>query len=209
MSGAELLKTANEIYHFWFADMKEGIPDKKQSRLWFFSDSGWDDEIAERFESILEKASGEYEQERDQWLGSPRSCLALIILLDQFPRNIYRGSEKAFSFDAQARDVVAQGREKGFDLELWPVEKGFFYMPLEHSETLADQQLCVSLFERLLEDVADEHRQQVEGSLQWAREHCEIVERFGRFPHRNEVLGRVSTEQEKQYLEGGGKRFGQ
>lgn len=199
-------KSADEIYHFWFGEMKTGLVDKKQSQRWFFADEKLDKEITEHFEPLLSKAAqGKYES----WLSDARSCLALIILLDQFSRNIYRGSAKAFSFDALARDAVRQGRERGFDRELWPVEKGFFYMPLEHSEALTDQQLCVALFEGLLIDVADVHRQQVESSLQWAKEHCEIVELFGRFPHRNEVLGRESTQEEREYLRGGGKRFGQ
>ena len=206
MSSTGCQKGVDEIYHFWFGEMKEGLVDKKQSQRWFFADENMDKEIAERFGLLLSKAA---QGKCASWLSDSRSCLALIILLDQFPRNIYRGNAKAFAFDALARDVVRQGRELSFDRELWPVEKGFFYMPLEHSEVLADQQLCVSLFERLLGNVADTHRQQVEGSLQWAREHYEIIEQFGRFPHRNEVLGRESTQEEKEYLEGGGKRFGQ
>ena len=171
-----------DVLDFWFAAGEE---------KWFTKDEAFDQEITARFQDAHEAAKeGAY----DSWMESTEGCLALIILLDQFPRNMYRGSAKAFAADAKAltlaKDIVA----RGVDAEVPADARTWLYMPFEHSEEMADQERCVALFERL----GDEEK------LKWAKIHADIIEKFGRFPHRNTVLGRQSTGEETEFLEDGG-----
>ena len=174
--------TPRDVLDFWFAAGEE---------KWFTKDDAFDQEITERFQGAHEAAKeGAY----DAWTESTEGCLALIILLDQFPRNIYRNSAKAFAADpkalALAKDVVA----RGVDAEVPADARTWLYLPFEHSEDMADQQRCMDLFGRL----GDEEK------LKWAKLHADIIEKFGRFPHRNSVLGRESTAEEIEFLENGG-----
>ena len=132
-----------------------------------------------------------------------------MILLDQFTRNIYRGDARAFAGDPQARELVKQGLATGLDKALTPIQRSFFYMPLEHSESLQDQDQCVALFEQLLEEVPQQGKAVIQSSLDFAIKHRDIIRQFGRFPHRNQAIGRSSTPEEQAYLNSGGARFGQ
>jgi uncharacterized protein (DUF924 family) len=158
---------------------------------WFSKDPAFDDEIRSRFLAIHEAAAAGH---LAGWEATPEGALALLILLDQFPRNMFRGSARAFATDLPARDIAERAIAHGFDQKVPPVDRIFFYLPLEHSENLADQERCVELC-RATGD-AD--------SLKWAEVHADIIRRFGRFPHRNALLGRATTPEEQAFLDGGG-----
>jgi len=177
---------AAEILGFWFAPRME--------RRWFAKDPGFDREVRARLQPHHERAAqGAYRH----WLGAPRGCLALCLLLDQVPRNLFRDDPRAFVCDGQALEVTRQALARGFDCFLVPPERLFLYLPLEHSEDLVDQERCVRLVatfgNAMLYDFAVRHR--------------DIVARFGRFPHRNAALGRRSTAQEAAFLAQPGSSF--
>jgi len=171
----------NSILEFWFRETKPA--------QWFQKNSAFDDLIRSRFEGDLELAEkGIF----DAWMDDADGCLALVILLDQFPRNMYRGSSQAFDHDAQARRVTLHALNKHFDQMLEIDQKAFLYLPLEHSEDLTDQNRAVALFEMLKDKNPIYYN--------YAVRHREIIIRFGRFPHRNEALGRPNTAEEAHYL---------
>jgi uncharacterized protein (DUF924 family) len=170
-----------DVLTFWRA----AGPDK-----WFKKDAGFDVEIRARFLATYEAAAAG----ALAWDDSPEGALALLIVLDQFPRNMFRASARAFAADPLARTIATRAIERGFDRHIAVAERGFFYLPFEHSETLADQARCVAL-NRATGD-AD--------ALKWAELHLDIIRRFGRFPHRNAVLGRANTPDEQAFLDGGG-----
>jgi len=179
-----------EILEFWFGtDSVAGI---ETQRRWFSADPEFDRLCIERFLAAHADAS---EGKLDRWRRDPRSCLALVLLLDQFPRNLFRNTARAFATDVQAlavaRDAVAEGRDR----ELIPLQRAFLYIPFEHSETLADQEESV----RLTSELVREHPQ-CAGFLKYAEAHREVIRRFGRFPHRNPIVGRASTPAEAEYL---------
>jgi len=157
---------------------------------WFEKDLALDDEIRRRFLRIHEAAAA---GKLAAWEQSAQGALALLILLDQFPRNMFRGQPRAFATDAQARAVASRAILNGFD-GVDPAMRGFFYLPFEHSEDMADQDRGIALYKGAGD--AD--------GLKWANLHADIIRRFGRFPHRNAVLGRVTTPEEKAFLDGGG-----
>jgi uncharacterized protein (DUF924 family) len=165
---------SNDVLEFWFSS-----PQRSRG---YAKDNKFDEEIRSRFLTTYEAACAGKLDDRRQ---APESLLALIILLDQFPRNMFRGSARAFASDAQAMALTKEGIEKGFDRCLRGTQTDFFCMPLMHSESLADQDLLVQLGH---------------GDNRYAREHREIIARFGRFPHRNQILGRASTPEEVLYL---------
>jgi uncharacterized protein (DUF924 family) len=171
-----------EILDFWF---------KRDRRDWFEKNPAFDAEIRARFLPLYERASRE---ELESWREAPASCLALVIVLDQFPRNMFRGSARAFATDALAREAASTIVERGWDKNLSPDERTFVYLPFEHSEALEDQELSMRLFEG-------------DPNFEWARKHWEIIRRFGRFPHRNAALGRVSTPEEIAFLKEPGSGF--
>ncbi|MBR0902762.1 DUF924 family protein [Bradyrhizobium liaoningense] len=158
---------------------------------WYEHDDAFDAEIRRRFLALWQKAAA---GELASWETSDDGALALVIVLDQFPRNMFRGTPQAFASDAQARDVARRAIAKAVDRRVDPVLLEFLYLPFMHSEHLADQLHCVALFENT--DNAE--------NLKYAREHADIIERFGRFPHRNRLLGRDTTEEEQAFLDGGG-----
>lgn len=171
-----------DVLDFWFTAGEE---------KWFEKSDDFDAEIIEQFKAHHEAArDGAY----DDWTDSANGCLALIILLDQFARNMYRGSAEAFAADAKALGLAKTTVEKGFDMELPQNVRMWIYMPYEHSEVMADQERCVELMER----------SQLDDVIEWAHQHADIIRRFGRFPHRNAVLGRDSTPEEVAFLEDGG-----
>jgi len=179
--GAHPAVTPQDVLAFWRA----AGPDK-----WFTKDAAFDDDIRTRFLATYEAAAAR----RLAWDDTAEGALALLIVLDQFPRNIFRGSARAFAADPLAREVTTRAIARGFDQEIAVAERSFFYLPFEHSETLADQERCVAL-NRASGD-AD--------ALKWAELHADIIHRFGRFPHRNAVLGRTTTPEEQAFLDGGG-----
>ena len=186
---------ALEVLHFWFG---EGGEYGKLHKRWFEKNSAFDAAVTERFGSLQEEMlAGKH---RD-WLEEPRSCLARIIVLDQFPRHIHRGTARAFSSDALALEAAKHLVGKGWDRELLSVERMFAYLPFEHSESLEDQEQACALCKGLLAfpEVADTHR--------YALAHRDIIRRFGRFPHRNAALGRTNSPEEIEFLKQPGAGF--
>lgn len=168
-----------DVLAFWYSD--------EMRTKWFASTPPLDALIKTRFEATWEAA---LRDELDDWRNSADGCLALVIILDQFPLNMFRGSAKSFISEAKSRDVARHAIDQGFDKEIDASRLAFLYMPFMHSENLADQDFSVALFEAA----------GLENNLRFARHHRELVRRFGRFPHRNAILGRASTPQEIDYL---------
>ncbi len=175
--------SVDEVLAFWFAD-----PGR-----WWKKDPAFDAEIRDRFLTLHEAVA---RGEREDWLGTARGALAYVIVLDQFSRNLFRGSSLSFACDARAIAAARGALENGFDPRLSSDERSFLYMPFMHSEDIADQERCVQLF-------ASQHPQ----SLSFAERHRDIVRRFGRFPHRNALLGRQSTPDELEFLKEPGSAF--
>lgn len=186
------MASVEDILTFWFGRPSEPGHTEPRGR-WFEKDPAFDAECARRFLDTCEKAAA---GELRSWRDEPRSCLALLLLLDQFPRNLFRGTPRAFATDAQAREVARHALARGLDVSLPPVWRWFFYLPFEHSEDLHDQRLSLSLFETL----ALGHPPTAE-TLEYAQRHHDIIARFGRFPHRNTALGRESTPEEVAFLQ--------
>ncbi|UUX49572.1 DUF924 domain-containing protein [Nisaea acidiphila] len=180
------MQDIERILSFWFEECSE--------KQWFGKDSDFDAAIRERFGAQVDAAMA---GELDHWCESADGTLAYLLLLDQFTRNIFRGSGKAFAADGKARTACKRALEAGFDAALDSRRKTFLYLPLEHSEDLADQSRCVALFEAL----GDAEK------TDYAIRHRDIIQRFGRFPHRNEALGRQSTDEELAFLKEPGSSF--
>jgi uncharacterized protein (DUF924 family) len=193
------MSRVDDILTFWF-----GTPQDNQAyydtwhKRWFTSDPQFDLTIREEFLADYQLSA---DRKLMQWQDTPRSSLALIVLLDQFPRNMFRGEPRAFATDSLAREVAAHLLHLGFDRQLLPVERSFVYLPFMHSEIRSDQQQSVSLFRQLAQE------RPYLNSVSYALRHQEIIERFGRFPHRNVVLGRVSTPAEVEFLQQPGSSF--
>jgi uncharacterized protein (DUF924 family) len=195
------------VLEFWFGEISGELAAKDKQKIWYASSAQTDETIRQQFELLLQRAD---EGELEHWAHKPRGCLALILLFDQFSRNIYRGQPDAFAFDDKALALCQQGLASGQDKQLTLVERLFFYHPLEHAEDLQAQQQSVALFAQLMNEYPDGPQYQAASHAHgYAVEHRDIIRRFGRFPHRNMVLGRRSTDEEQAYLEQGGKRFGQ
>jgi uncharacterized protein (DUF924 family) len=183
---------AEDVLDFWFA----GDATQWRQQRWFKRDDAFDTEIRARFALALEAAR---DGALDRWAATPTGALALVIVLDQFPRNIHRGSHLAFAGDAHARRIARAALPMAG--ELTPVQRVFLYLPFEHSEDLADQDRAVSLFESLRGDG------DYESVIAYAHRHREVIARFGRFPHRNAALGRENTAEETAYLAEPGAGF--
>lgn len=193
------------VLEFWFgADADDAAVAKTQAKLWWSKNVDIDSEIRRRFEDGVRAAA---EGQLDDWAAIPRGALALIILTDQFPRNIYRDSPRAFAYDAKALGWCLDGLARRSDLQLRPIERVFFYLPLEHSESVAHQERSVRCFEELFAAVALEQKQGYVEYLDFARRHRDVIARFGRFPHRNKILGRESTPEEIAFLAEPGSSF--
>ena len=175
------------VLEFWF-----GVPAGKSRAEWFRKDDAFDAQIRERFGALHKAAS---RRELEHWRAQPDSMVALVVVLDQFSRNLYRGDGRAFAQDAHARECAREALARGDDARRLPVQRQFLYLPFEHSEDRLDQGLCVRLMSQL--EAFDETR----GLTEWARRHEAIIDRFGRFPHRNAALGRESTPEEITFLE--------
>ncbi len=196
-----------DILQFWFGDATHS-PGNAEARmsLWFGASPKVDAQIRERFSASVEAAAA---GQHASWTRAQRPALALVVLLDQFPRNIWRGTARAFAHDAQALAVARQAVAAGFVHELAPIEQPFLTLPFQHSEALDAQRESVHLCREILETAPPDWRPFLEGFLPYAQQHLELIARFGRFPHRNAVLGRVSTPEEEAYLDRGGDSFGQ
>jgi uncharacterized protein (DUF924 family) len=203
---------ARNIRDFWFGQLPlsaEGL--NRRLRFWFGGETSQlrerrDEQIRARFGALLERAAA---GELATWADGPRRRLSLIILLDQFPRHMFRGSARAFAYESQALSLTLSGMQSAADAALDVVERIFFYMPLQHAESREVQDESVAAYRRLLSEAPQEMRAPFEASLRSAENHREIVERFGRFPHRNRTLGRESTPEEAKWLSTGGESFGQ
>jgi len=194
-----------EIRRFWFGEEKDDARcAQAQQSLWWSKKPATDRRIAAKFGDDMAAAC---RGERVGWEGSAQGLLALIILVDQFRRNVFRSESRAFSRDSLARGWCRQLIADGTDRELRPIERVFAYLPLEHSEDIDDQQQSVELFDALCRQ-APRHQQSVfESFLDYAKAHRDIIVRFGRFPHRNQVLERESTHEEAAFLEQPGSSF--
>jgi uncharacterized protein (DUF924 family) len=187
---------SRDILQFWF--------DPAHAAHWFAADAGFDAKIRERFSSATKGAG---QGRLDGWAESPDSWLALLILLDQFPRNLYRGDARAWAADVKAQRLALSGLDEGLDQSLPPLQRVFTYLPLEHAEDIGLQQRSVALFEALHVAAAPGERARYADFLDYARRHREVIARFGRFPHRNAVLGRASTPEEISYMAQPGAGF--
>ncbi|BAZ47582.1 hypothetical protein NIES4103_01830 [Nostoc sp. NIES-4103] len=188
---------AQTILGFWFGHPQE-IDYGKPKPYWFKKTPEFDDQLRDLFLEDYQKAAAGY---LDDWIDSPESCLALILLLDQFPRNMFRGTPEAFATDWEALSAAQHAVAQGYDQQLLPVQRWFIYLPFEHSENLDHQRQCIKLFQQLSNDPDSV------GVIDYAYRHMEIIERFGRFPHRNSILGRTSTPEEKEFLQQPGSSF--
>ena len=199
---------ARAVREYWFG-ARTLSPEALEHRMdfWFGAHSSrHDEEIRTRFGELLERAAA---GKLAGWADGPRRRLSLIILLDQFPRNVFRGTARAFAYDAQALALALSGMQSAADGALDFAERLFFYMPLQHAESREAQDESVAAFRRLLAEVPPELHATFAGALHFAEKHRSIIERFGRFPHRNALLGRPSTPQEAQWLDEGAASFGQ
>lgn len=194
------MSTVESILTFWFGDPDN--PDSeygRQRKIWFRKDPKFDQIIRDRFSSTYQDAA---QGQLQHWQAEPHSCLALILLLDQFPRNMFRGTAQAFATDEQALATAQFAIAQGYDQPLHPVERIFVYIPLEHSESLEHQTEVVQLFQRL---AATEPK--LQSTLDYTIRHRDIITRFGRFPHRNAILGRETTLEEAKFLQQPGSSF--
>jgi uncharacterized protein (DUF924 family) len=187
-----------DVLEFWF-----GAPGSDEHGLmrkcWFEKDPAFDEEIRRRFLTLLDEAAA---GRLDGWADRPESLLALIVLLDQFPRNLFRNTPRAFATDARALALAQQAVAQGFDAQLMPVARAFIYLPFEHCEELDTQDRAVTLFAALAK-----HSEKFASYLDYAERHRDVIRRFGRFPHRNAILGRTSTPEEIEFLARPGSGF--
>lgn len=195
----------DDILAFWFGgESGDGATADAQKKLWWAKDAVVDAEIRERYGALVAAAAGGAHRE---WARGARGRLALILLFDQFPRNIYRDTPQAFAHDGLALRLALDGIAAGADRELRAIERVFFYLPLEHAESVDMQERSVVLFSALAAGVPETDRGSFAGFLDYAVRHRDVVRRFGRFPHRNRILGRESTAEEIEFLKQPGSSF--
>ena len=191
------MKDFQAVLDYWFGDGRD--PVRRQRELWFAGSARVDADVRKRFLPEVERAElGEF----DHWRKTPGACLALIILLDQFPLMIFRGDARGYLDGDLALPVARHLVERGFDEDYTPSERLFAYLPFEHSEDLTDQERALALFGKV------RHLPGMALAYEYAVKHCEVVKRFGRFPHRNEALGRMSAPKEIEFLKRPGSGFG-
>ncbi|MBD2092525.1 DUF924 domain-containing protein [Microcoleus sp. FACHB-1515] len=189
-----------EIFTFWFGDPEaKSATYADRRKLWFGKNSAVDNEIRDRFLPLHQQAAA---GELADWQSSPPGALALLLLLDQFSRNLFRDTPQAFATDPQALAIAEASIAQGFDRAVPPLMRMFFYLPLEHSEDQARQQRSVELFTQLQAEAPE-----LADVLDYAHKHKDVIDRFGRFPHRNEILHRPSTIEEQEFLQQPGSSF--
>ena len=195
----ELTPPWQEVLDYWFEDgLSQDWPASSVTRKWFRASAGDDAEIDHRFGAYVEAG---LQQELVDWERQPLSRLALILVLDQFPRHIYRGQRRAFAGDHRAATLAVEGVSRQMHSKLPLCAQVFFLMPLMHAEDEDLQQQCLSALEVIKAEAPDALAGHVDSSLKSAREHLQIIQQFGRFPHRNRALGRDSTAEELRFLE--------
>jgi uncharacterized protein (DUF924 family) len=195
----------DSVLDFWFG--KSGSAAEvagRQGKLWFGKSPENDLAVAERFSATLLAATA---GQLDHWADTPRGRLALVIVLDQFPHHIHRDQPQAFATDPQALALSLAALAAGEDQQLAPIERVFLYLPLEHAESVEMQDRSVALYEKLAREAAPAERTLFDNFLDYARRHRDVVVRFGRFPHRNAILGRLSSAEELEFLTQPGSRF--
>lgn len=208
---AAYMDEPRKVREFWFGKLPLSPEElNKRMRLWFGYDitpeqqQRWDQMIRAQFEPLVKQA---IEGELALWADSPRRRMSLILLLDQFPRNIYRGLSRQYAGDEQALSLALSGINSGADAALDPVERMFFYMPLQHAEALDVQDESIAAYRRLSMEAPDALKPTFESALDYAKRHRAVIAQFGRFPHRNRILGRPSTPDEIAYIKAGGEDF--
>ncbi len=193
-----MFEKVNEILHFWFGSDK--AKPLSRAAIWFSATPAVDEEIKVRFEGLHHQAA---KGALNNWLNYPQSCLAYIILLDQFSRNMYRNTPLAFSQDNLALQACLHGKEHKLDKDLTLIQRQFFYMPLEHAEDIHSQKLCLALMKQLVNEAQAYEPEMLDAMTQgfeYAKRHYDIILNFGRFPHRNDILERESTQEEIVFL---------
>lgn len=199
------MNEAEDVLGFWFGRLDvDGQAASAKRKLWWKKDSAFDHEIKDRFLATYEAIVA---GERRDWEEHARSCLALVVVLDQFSRNMFRGTAQMYAADGQCVRVVQSGLERGFDQMLRTDERIFFYMPLMHAEDLAHQERCIELFRALHDQCPAAAKDGLAKNVDYAIKHRDIVRDWGRFPHRNGILGRASTPEELAFLEQPGSGF--
>jgi uncharacterized protein (DUF924 family) len=195
------------VLSFWFEEKELSAP-RIDGRMdvWFGEDPMFDHEIEKQFSDEIERAS---EGKLDHWAKEPRGRLALILLLDQFRRNVFRSTAEAFSMDKAALKLCVEGALEKKDRGLLPIERAFFYMPLQHAESRKIQQKSCEIYNKLADAVSPTYKETFSTIAQFAELHRDIIERFGRFPHRNVLLKRRNTPDEDEFLAGDAPSFGQ
>jgi uncharacterized protein (DUF924 family) len=184
-----MLRPPGDVLEFWFSE--------RVRPLWFAKNPAFDDEIRSGFGANVSAAGV---GDLDFWVRAADSSLALVLLLDQFPRNVFRGTPRAFASDARARSIAGTAIDRGFDRNTRPDRRFFFYLPFEHSEEAADQARSVTLFRRWADEHNGPDRERPHEQVKYALLHQKVISRFGRFPHRNAILGRESTPDEVAFL---------
>lgn len=195
------------ILSFWFKEQQLSAPQiDRRMDIWFGEDAVFDHECKKEFANDVDRASA---GQLDHWAHEPRGRLALILLLDQFRRNIFRNTAEAFAMDKAALKLCVEGAMEKRDKGLTAIQKAFFYMPLQHAESRKVQIKAVEIYKRLAEAVSPTNRETFETITHFAELHHDIIEQFGRFPHRNKLLNRENTPEENEYLTGDSPDFGQ
>jgi uncharacterized protein (DUF924 family) len=194
-----------EVLTFWFGELDaDGRSDDEHSARWWKKDADFDATIREKFGGVHDAIM---RGELSEWLSSPRGRLASIVVLDQFSRNMFRGTSRAFASDARAVEIALAAVADGADRQFAHSERAFLYMPLMHCEDPTIQDRCVVLFAAWRDESTGKEREQLERTIKYAEQHRDIVRRFGRFPHRNAIVGRASTEEEIEFLKQPGSSF--
>ena len=198
------METADSLHAYWFGGKADDAAAERQSKLWWSKSVALDAELATRFTPLVEAARA---GALSDWADTPQAALALVLLTDQLPRNIYRDTAAAFASDAMARAITVASLERGWDRLLAPIERVFLYLPLEHAESMADQTRAVELYTRLFQEAPSSSLERYRNFLTYALRHRRVIERFGRFPHRNAIIGRESTADEISFLQEPGSSF--
>lgn len=188
---------AESVLGYWLGPDVPADAVPSTTTLWFRGGEAVDEHIRKTFLPLIEAAG---KGELDAWQSTPRGSLALLLLLDQFTRNAYRGTAKAFGFDPKARAIAREALARGDDKTLSPILRTFFYLPFEHEESMDAQRLALEKFTAARDEATGEARKFLDMGIDYARKHLEIIERFGRFPHRNAIVGRESTPEEIEFL---------
>lgn len=194
------MQDPREVLEFWFPQLGQHVCPPSVAERWFRTDPEFDEAIRQRFEPLLDAFP-------EAWPDHPEGRLAAILVLDQFPRNLYRSQARSFAYDGEARQLCLEGLTRGHDRALALEQRAFFYLPLEHSEQRDHQELSLSLYGGLVELAPPEHKSRFENYLDYARRHADIIFRFGRYPHRNAILNRESSPEEREFLTLPGSSF--